>query len=80
MSTLTMTAERIAAAGCSRATASQGIVPIARVAGVEHSGSAAAFATAAFRGWGSNPTQGMSVKATKRHDLTPAPRPEDGSP
>lgn len=75
MSTLTMTAERIAAAGCSRA-----IAPSAGVAGSEYSGSAAFAAIAAFRGWGSNPTQGMQVKATKRHDLTPAPRPEDGSP
>ena len=78
MSTLTMTAERITAAGCSRAVAPQGIVPAAGVAGSEYAG-AAGFA-AAFRGWGSNPTQGMSVKATKRHDLTPPPRPEDGSP
>ena len=74
MSTLTHTAERIAAAGCSRALSD--LVSIEHVAG---SGSAA-FAAAAFRGWGSNPTQGMQVKATKRHDLTPAPRPEDGSP
>jgi hypothetical protein len=74
MSTLTMTAERITAAGCSRA-----IAPIAG-AGSAYAGSAAFSAIAAFRGWGSNPTQGMQVKATKRHDLTPAPRPEDGSP
>jgi hypothetical protein len=74
MSTLTITTERITAAGCSRAIAA----PSAGVVGVEYPG-AAGFA-AAFRGWGSNPTQGMSVKATKRHDLTPAPRPEDGSP
>jgi hypothetical protein len=73
MSTLTMTAERITAAGCSRAVA-----PIAGASASEYVG-AAGFA-AAFRGWGSNPTQGMQVKATKRHDLTPAPRPEDGSP
>jgi hypothetical protein len=76
MSTLTMTAERIAAAGCSRAIAA----PVAGVSGSAYAGSAAFAAIAAFRGWGSNPTQGMQVKATKRHDLTPAPRPEDGSP
>jgi hypothetical protein len=72
MSTLMHTAERIAAAGCSRAIASfDG-------AGVEYSGSATA-AAAAFRGWGSNPTQGMPVQPTKRH-LTPALRPEEASP
>ena len=73
MSTLMSTAERIAAAGRSRAVAvSFDVVP-----GAEYAGSAA-FAAAAFRGWGSNPTQGMP-QVTKRH-LTPAPRPEDGSP
>lgn len=74
MSTLMQPAERIAAAGCSRASASFDVVP-----GAEYAGSAA-FAVAAFRGWGSNPTQGMQVKATKRHDLTPTPRPEEASP
>jgi hypothetical protein len=72
MSTLMQTAERIAAAGCSRAVVSPDVAGV-----VEYSGSAA-FAAAAFRGWGSNPTQGMP-QVTKRH-LTPAPRPEDGSP
>ncbi|HEX7133542.1 MAG TPA: hypothetical protein VF228_13285 [Iamia sp.] len=72
MSTLMSPAERIAAAGCSRAAASFD------VAGSEYAGSQA-FAAAAFRGWGSNPTQGMPVNATKRH-LTPAPRPEEASP
>ncbi len=79
MSTLMHTAERIAAAGCSRAAVSSADV----VSGAEHTGSAASAgfaAAAAFRGWVSNPTQGIAVKATKRHDLTPAPRPEDGSP
>ena len=77
MSTLMQTAERIAAAGCSRA-----VMPSIAMSGAEYAGSAASagFAAAAFRGWVSNPTQGIAVKATKRHDLTPAPRPEDGSP
>ena len=72
MSTLTHTAERIAAAGCSRAVASLD------VAGAEYAGSGA-FAAAAFRGWDSNPTQGMPCRRHKRH-LTPAPRPEEASP
>jgi len=76
MSTLTLQTERIAAAGRSRAVASPSYVG---VAAAEHAGSAA-FTTVAFCGWGSNPIAGMSVKATKRHDLTPAPRPEEGSP
>lgn len=71
MSTLMQPAERIAAAGCSRAFASFDVV-----SGAEYAGSAAS----AFRGWGSNPTQGMQMKATKRHDLTPTPRPEEASP
>ena len=75
MSTLTMPAERIAAAGCSRAVASPSYVGVAAAAA-----GSAAFAIDAFRGWGSNPTIGMQVTATKRHDLTPAPRPEEGSP
>jgi hypothetical protein len=41
---------------------------------------AAASATVAFRGWGSNPTTGMQAITAKRHDLTPARRPEEGSP
>ena len=72
MTTLTHTAERIAAAGCSRAVVSPDVVAVAEYAG------SVAFAAAAFRGWGSNPTQGMP-QVTKRH-LTPALRPEDGSP
>ena len=72
MTTLTHTAERIAAAGCSRAVVSlDGF-------GAEYA-SSDAFAAAAFRGWVSNPTQGMPVWATKRH-LTPAPRPLEASP
>jgi hypothetical protein len=71
MSTLMQTAERIAAAGCSRAFASfDG-------AGADYASSGSA--TAAFRGWVSNPTQGMPVQPTKRH-LTPALRPEEASP
>jgi hypothetical protein len=75
MSTLTHTAERIAAAGCSRAH-----VSIPGVAGAEYAVAAAFAGSAAFRGWGSNPTQGMPVKATKRLHTTPAPRPEEASP
>ncbi|HEU5151804.1 MAG TPA: hypothetical protein VFU19_14995 [Iamia sp.] len=74
MSTLTIAAERITAAGCSRAVASFD------VAAVEYAGAASFVAAADFRGWGSNPTSGMQVKATKRHHLTPAPRPEEASP
>jgi hypothetical protein len=75
MSTLTLPTERIAAAGCARAAASPSYVGAVAVP----AGFAASIADA-FRGWGSNPTTGMQVKATKRHDLTPAPRPEEGSP
>jgi len=71
MTTLTHTAERIAAAGCSRAVVSLD------VAGAEYA-SSGSFAAAAFRGWDSNPTQGMPVQ-NKRH-LTPALRPEEASP
>ena len=74
MSTLTIAAERIAAAGCSRALASLDVV------GAEYAGSTAFAAAADFRGWGANPTSGMSVKATKPQHHTPAPRPEEASP
>ncbi|QYG95035.1 hypothetical protein HC251_23125 [Iamia sp. SCSIO 61187] len=73
MSTLMQPAERIAAAGCSRAVSFVGAASVPA--------GPAASTIAAFRGWAPNPTQGVQVKAmTKRHDLTPAPRPEDGSP
>lgn len=75
MSTLTLPTERIAAAGCPRPAA-----PVSYAGEAAAPAGSAAFIAAAFRGWGSNPTQGMQVKATKRHDLTPAPRPEEGSP
>ncbi len=75
MSTPTLHTERIAAAGCPRAVASPSYAgAVAVPAG------SAAFIADAFRGWGSNPTTGMQVKATKRHHLTPARRPEEGSP
>jgi hypothetical protein len=73
MSTLTIAAERFTAAGCSRALTSLDVI------GAEYAGSGAV-AVAAFRGWGSNPTSGMSVKATKPQHHTPAPRPEEASP
>lgn len=80
MSTLMHTAERIAAAGCSRAVMPlSGMSSEVAVPGYASAPASAVFA-AAFRGWGSNPTQGIAVKATKRHDLTPAPRPEEASP
>lgn len=74
MSTLTIAAERITAAGCSRALTSLDVIGAAEYAGT------GVFAAAAFRGWGSNPTSGMSVKATKPQHHTPAPRPEEASP
>jgi hypothetical protein len=80
MSTLMQPAERIAAAGCSRAAASVPGSWAQDMSGVAYAGAAAFAAAAAFRGWVSNPTQGIAVKATKRSHLTPAPRPEDGSP
>lgn len=72
MSTLTIAAERITAAGCSRALTSLDVIGA-------YAGSGAV-AAAAFRGWGSNPTSGMSVKAIKPQHHTPAPRPEEASP
>ena len=73
MTTLLMHTERIAAAGCSRAAVSS------------FAGGAAAFTAVdtTDRGWSANPAPVMStpqVKTTKRHAITPAPRPEDGSP
>lgn len=65
--------ERTAAAGSPRA-----IIAAAPTTGFGPSaGTGAAFC--ARRGWVINPSA-MGVKVTLRHDLTPAPRPEEAVP
>lgn len=88
MSTLTTPAERITAAGRSRAVASlstveHSFVECGAASVAEYAGRGGSAAGTTFRGWDANPVPVMAAApqaiSAKRH-LTPSPRPEEASP